>query len=117
MRVRRSLTIKQMAAVAVVALVTICIFIILQLFHFVQQRKDDYAKQLESAAYSIRQPLSEAILNVDIPQAKQVLNSLLPIGVISRAEVILPNQIQVLNANFPTERPVPRWAKRVFLCQ
>lgn len=114
MRVRRSLTIKQMAAVAVVALVTICIFIILQLFHFVQQRKDDYAKQLESAAYSIRQPLSEAILNVDIPQAKQVLNSLLPIGVISRAEVILPNQIQVLNANFPTERPVPRWAKRVF---
>lgn len=114
MRVRRSLTIKQMAAVAVVALVTICIFIILQLFHFVQQRKDDYANQLESIAYSVRQPLSEAILSVDIPQAKKILNSLLPIGILSRAEVILPNQIQVLHANFPTERPIPHWAKRVF---
>lgn len=115
MRVRRSLTIKQMAAVAVVALVTICIFIVLQLFHFVQQRKDDYARQLESIAYSVRQPLSEAVLSVDIPQAKKILNSLLPIGILSRAEVILPNQIQVLYANFPTERPVPRWAKRIFI--
>ncbi|CNI22010.1 EAL domain-containing protein [Yersinia pekkanenii] len=114
MRVRRSLTIKQMAAVTVVALVTICIFIVIQLFHFVQQRKDDYARQLESIAYSVRQPLSEAILSVDIPQAKKVLNSLLPIGILSRAEVILPNQIQVLHANFPTERPVPRWAKHIF---
>lgn len=114
MRVRRSLTIKQMAAVAVVALVTICIFIVLQLFHFVQQRKDDYAKQLESIAYSVRQPLSEAILSVDIPQAKKILNSLLPIGILSRADVILPNQIQVLHASFPSERPVPRWAKRIF---
>ncbi|CNI55674.1 EAL domain-containing protein [Yersinia vastinensis] len=114
MRVRRSLTIKQMAAVAGVALVTICIFIVLQLFHFVQQRKDDYAKQLESIAYSVRQPLSEAILSVDIPQAKKILNNLLPIGILSRAEVILPNQIQVLHANFPTERPVPHWAKRIF---
>ncbi|PHZ30385.1 biofilm formation regulator HmsP [Yersinia mollaretii] len=114
LRVRRSLTIKQMAAVAVVALVTICIFIVLQLFHFVQQRKDDYAKQLESIAYSVRQPLSEAILSVDVPQAKKILNNLLPIGILSRAEVILPNQIQVLHANFPTERPVPRWAKRIF---
>lgn len=114
MRVRRSLTIKQMAAVAVVALVTICIFIVLQLFHFVQQRKDDYAKQLESIAYSVRQPLSEAILSVDIPQAKKILNNLLPIGILSRADVILPNQIQVLHASFPTERPVPRWAKRIF---
>ncbi|WP_145521628.1 EAL domain-containing protein [Yersinia aldovae] len=114
MRVRRSLTIKQMAAVTVVALVTICIFIVLQLFHFVQQRKDDYARQLESIAYSVRQPLSEAILSVDIPQAKKILNSLLPIGILSRADVILPNQIQVLHASFPTERPVPRWAKRIF---
>ncbi|MDA5542535.1 EAL domain-containing protein [Yersinia rochesterensis] len=114
MRVRRSLTIKQMAAVAVVALVTICIFIVIQLFHFVQQRKDDYAKQLESIAYSVRQPLSAAILSVDIPQAKNILNNLLPIGILSRADVILPNQIQVLHANFPTERPVPRWAKRIF---
>ncbi|WP_217450917.1 EAL domain-containing protein [Yersinia artesiana] len=114
MRVRRSLTIKQMAAVAVVALVTICIFIVLQLFHFVQQRKDDYARQLESIAYSVRQPLSEAILSVDIPQAKKILNNLLPIGILSRADVILPNQIQVLHASFPTERPVPRWAKRIF---
>lgn len=114
MRVRRSLTIKQMTSVAVIALVTICIFITLQLFHFVQQRKDDYAKQLESIAYSVRQPLSAAILNVDIPQAKRILNSLSPLGILSRAEVILPNQLQVLYTDFPTERPVPDWAKRIF---
>ena len=114
LRVRRSLTIKQMAAVAVVALFTICIFIVMQLFHFVQQRKDDYAKQLESIAYSVRQPLSEAILSVDIPQAKKILNDLLPIGILSRADVILPNQIQVLHASFPSERPVPHWVNRIF---
>ncbi len=114
MRVKRSLTIKQMAAVTVVTLVTICIFIVFQLFHFVQQRKDDYAKQLESIACSVRQPLSEAILSVNIPQARKILNSLLPVGIISRADVVLPDKIKILHVSFPTERSVPRWTKRIF---
>ncbi|CAM3493434.1 MULTISPECIES: biofilm formation regulator HmsP [Yersinia] len=114
MRVRHSLTIKQMATVSGVALVTICIFIVIQLFHFVQQRKDDYAKQLESIAYSVKNPLSSAILSVDIPGAKRVLESTLPIGILSRADVVLPNELQVLHANFKPEQPVPNWVNRVF---
>lgn len=71
LRVRRSLTIKQMATVSCVALVTICIFIVIQLFHFVQQRRDDYAQQLENIAHSVRQPLAEAVLRMDVPEAKR----------------------------------------------
>jgi len=59
LRVSRSLTIKQMATVSAVAMVTICIFIVIQLFHFVQQRRIDYAQQMENVAHTVRQPLSE----------------------------------------------------------
>ncbi|EMY3530473.1 biofilm formation regulator HmsP [Yersinia ruckeri] len=114
MRVRHSLTIKQLATVFCVALVTICIFIVIQLFHSVQQRKDDYAKQLESIAYSVKNPLSAAVLSVDLPETKRVINSLLPIGILSRANVVLPNNLQVLHANFKPERPVPDWVRHVF---
>ena len=98
MRVRRSLTIKQMATVSGVALVTICIFIVIQLFHFVQQRRDDYAQQLENIAHSVRQPLAEAVLRMDVPEAKKVLNTLLPVGILSRADIVLPNEFQALHA-------------------
>lgn len=114
MRVRRSLTIKQMATVSGVALVTICIFIVIQLFHFVQQRRDDYAQQLENIAHSVRQPLAEAVLRMDVPEAKKVLNTLLPVGILSRADIVLPNEFQALHANFPPERPVPTLIARLF---
>ncbi|WP_455845107.1 biofilm formation regulator HmsP [Pantoea agglomerans] len=114
MRVSRSLTIKQMATVSAVAMVTICIFIVIQLFHFVQQRRIDYAQQMENVAHTVRQPLSEAVLKADIPQAERILNTLKPAGILSRADVVLPNAFQALHADFAPEKPVPRWVARMF---
>lgn len=103
-----------MATVSGVALVTICIFIVIQLFHFVQQRREDYAQQLQSIALSVRQPLSNAVLKADIPQAEHILSTLKPVGILSRADVMLPNDFQVLHADFPPERPVPAFIASVF---
>ncbi|NDL64626.1 biofilm formation regulator HmsP [Acerihabitans arboris] len=114
MRIRRSLTIKQMATVSGVALVTICIFIVIQLFHFVQQRREDYAQQLQNIAMSVRLPLSSAVLKGDVPQAERILNTLKPVGILSRADVVLPDDFQVLHADFPPERPVPALIARLF---
>lgn len=114
LRVSRSLTIKQMATVSAVALVTICIFIVIQLFHFVQQRRVDYAQQMENVAHTVRQPLSEAVLKADIPQAERILNTLKPAGILSRADVVLPNAFQALHADFAPEKPVPRFVTRLF---
>ncbi|HEY0209465.1 biofilm formation regulator HmsP [Acerihabitans sp.] len=114
MRIRRSLTIKQMATVSGVALVTICIFIVIQLFHFVQQRREDYAQQLQNIAMSVRQPLSSAVLKGDVPQAERILATLKPVGILSRADVVLPDDFQVLHADFPPERPVPDAIARLF---
>ncbi|WP_201023824.1 biofilm formation regulator HmsP [Type-D symbiont of Plautia stali] len=114
MRVSRSLTIKQMATVSAVAMVTISIFIVIQLFHFVQQRRIDYAQQMENIAHTVRQPLSEAVLKGDIPQAERILNTLKPAGILSRADVVLPNAFQALHADFVPEKPVPRFVARLF---
>ncbi|PWC17560.1 adenylate/guanylate cyclase domain-containing protein [Brenneria roseae subsp. roseae] len=103
-----------MTAVSAVALVTISLFIVIQLFHFVHQRREDYARQLESIAYSVRQPLTEAVLQGEVQRAEDILNNLLPAGFLSRADVLLPDEFQTLHANFPTERPVPGWIARVF---
>lgn len=114
MRVRRSLTIKQMAIVSSVALVAISIFIVIQLFHFVQQRRDDYVKQLENIAHSVRQPLAQTVLRMDVPETERVLNALLPVGILTRADIVLPNEFQALHANFTPERPVPALVARIF---
>ncbi|OIV47925.1 biofilm formation regulator HmsP [Sodalis sp. TME1] len=114
MRIRRSLTIKQMATVSGVALVAICLFIVIQLFHFVSQRREDYTQQLQNIAMSVRQPLSSAVLKADIPQAEQILVTLKRGGILSRADVVLPNNVQVLHGDFPPERPVPALISRLF---
>lgn len=114
MRVRRSLTIKQMALVSGVTLVTICLFIVIQLFHFVQQRRDEYAQQLENIAHSVRQPLAEAVVRMDVAETKRVLNALPQLGILTRADIVLPNEFQALHANFPPERPVPTLVARIF---
>ncbi|BES86809.1 hypothetical protein PEC302110_39060 [Pectobacterium araliae] len=103
-----------MTAVSAVALVTISLFIVIQLFHFVHQRREDYAKQLESIAYSVRQPLTDAVLQGEVQRAGNILDSLLPVAFLSRADVLLPDDFQTLHANFPRERPVPDWIARVF---
>lgn len=114
LRVRRSLTIKQMAAVSSVAAITVCIFIVIQLFHFVQQRRDDYAQQLENIAHSVREPLSQAVLDVDLDETQDILNTLQPVGILSRADVVMPNEIVALHTHFPPGRPVPQWVIRGF---
>ncbi|CUU25581.1 Protein YhjK [Duffyella gerundensis] len=103
-----------MATISAVAVVTICIFIVVQLFHFVQQRRVDYAQQMENIAHTVRQPLSEAVLRADIPQAERILNSLKPAGILTRADVVLPNAFQALHTDFEAERPVPRLIARLF---
>ncbi|RLM26750.1 diguanylate cyclase [Brenneria alni] len=103
-----------MTAVSAVALVTISLFIVIQLFHFVNQRREDYARQLEVIAYSVRQPLTEAMLQGEVQRAEDILNNLLPVGFLSRADVLLPDDFQTLHANFPTERAVPNWIARIF---
>lgn len=114
MRVSRSLTIKQMATVSGVAVVTICIFIVIQLFHFVQQRRIDYAQQMENIAHTVRQPLSQSVLKADISQVEHILDSLKPAGILARAEVVLPNGLQALHSDFEPERPVPKLIARIF---
>ena len=114
MRVSRSLTIKQMATVSGVAVVTILIFIVIQLFHFVQQRRIDYAQQMENVAHTVRQPLSQSVLKADITQAEHILNSLKPAGILARAEVVLPNGLQTLHTDFEPAKPVPKLIAAIF---
>ncbi|AIN47028.1 Putative membrane protein [Candidatus Palibaumannia cicadellinicola] len=114
LQIRRSLTIKQMAIVSGVALVIICIFIVIQLCYFVQQRRDDYILQLQNIAASVNQPLSNAVLKVDIPQIENILLTIKHIGILTRSAVVLPNNLQILYSNLRPERPVPTLISRLF---
>ena len=114
MRVSRSLTIKQMAMVAGVSMAFVLVFCSILLFHFVQQSRFITATQLESIARSVREPLSGAILKADIPEAEAILGRIQPAGIVSRADVVLPNQFQALRMRFIPERPVPVMVTRVF---
>lgn len=84
------------------------------LFHLVQQNRYNTATQLESIARSVREPLSAAILKADIPEAETILARIQPAGVVSRADVVLPNQFQALRMSFIPERSVPVTVTRLF---
>ncbi|MGQ7096763.1 biofilm formation regulator HmsP, partial [Escherichia coli] len=99
--------------VAAVVLVFVFIFCTVLLFHLVQQNRYNTATQLESIARSVREPLSSAILKGDIPEAEAILASIKPAGVVSRADVVLPNQFQALRKSFIPERPVPVMVTRL----
>ncbi|HEX4503449.1 MAG TPA: biofilm formation regulator HmsP [Scandinavium sp.] len=114
MRVSRSLTIKQMAMVAGVTMVFAFVFCSILMFHFVQQNRYSTATQLESVARAVREPLSSAILKGDIPEAETILGRIQPAGIVSRADVVLPNQFQALRMRFIEERPVPVMITRLF---
>lgn len=114
MRVRRSLTIKQMAMVSTVAVAFIFVFIVIQLFYFVQQNRNDTVLRMENMADSVRIPLAQAVLKADIPQAEEVLSTLKPAGILSRIDVVLPNQFQALGVNFSPEAKIPRLITRLF---
>lgn len=114
MRVSRSLTIKQMTMVAIVTMVFVFVFCTILLFHFMGQHRYSTASQLESIARAVREPLSSAILKGDIPEAETILARIQPAGVVSRADVVLPNQFQALRMRFIEERPVPVMFTRLF---
>lgn len=114
MRVSRSLTIKQMAMVSAVTMLFVFIFCVILLFHSVQQNRYNTASQLESIARSVREPMSASILKGDIPEAESILKRIQPAGIVSRADVVLPNQFQALRMSFIPERPVPMMVMRLF---
>ena len=114
MRVSRSLTIKQMAMVSAVTMLFVFIFCVILLFHSVQQNRYNTASQLESIARSVREPLSASILKGDIPEAESILKRIQPAGIVSRADVVLPNQFPPLRMSFIPERPVPMMVMRLF---
>nr|WP_318383479.1 biofilm formation regulator HmsP [uncultured Enterobacter sp.] len=114
MRVSRSLTIKQMAMVSAVSMLFIFIFCVILLLNFVGQNRYNTATQLESIARSVREPLSAAILKGDIADAETIIRSIKPAGIVSRADVVLPNQFQALRMSFIPERPVPVTITRLF---
>ena len=113
MRVSRSLTIKQMAMVSAVTMLFVFIFCVILLFHSVQQNRYNTASQLESIARSVREPLSASILKGDIPEAESILKRIQPAGIVSRADVVLPNQFQALRMSFIPERSVPMMVMRL----
>lgn len=100
--------------VSAVCLVFIFTFCVILLLHFVQQNRYNTATQLESIARSVREPLSAAILKGDIVDAETILKRIQPAGVVSRADVVLPNQFQALRMSFIPERPVPVYITRLF---
>ncbi|NTZ37901.1 biofilm formation regulator HmsP [Enterobacter sp. JMULE2] len=114
LRVSRSLTIKQMAMVSAVTMLFVFLFSVILLFHAVQQNRYNTASQLESIAREVREPLSAAILKGDIPDAETILKRIQPAGIVSRADVVLPNQFQALRMRFIPERPVPVMVMRMF---
>jgi EAL domain-containing protein (putative c-di-GMP-specific phosphodiesterase class I)/GGDEF domain-containing protein len=103
-----------MAMVAGVSMAFVLVFCSILLFHFVQQSRFTTATQLESIARSVREPLSAAILKADIPEAEAILGRIQPAGIVSRADVVLPNQFQALRMRFIPERPVPVMITRMF---
>lgn len=103
-----------MAIVSGVSLVTICFFVAIQLFHFVEQRRADDAQQLENIARSVARPLAQSVLEVNFQETQHLLNTLRPVGILSRANVMLPNQMPALSTQFPQGRPVPEWIMNSF---
>jgi len=103
-----------MAMVSAVTMLFVFIFCVILLFHSVQQNRYNTASQLESIARSVREPLSASILKGDIPEAESILKRIQPAGIVSRADVVLPNQFQALRMSFIPERSVPMMVMRLF---
>jgi diguanylate cyclase/phosphodiesterase len=103
-----------MAMVSAVTMLFVSLFCVILLFHSVQQNRYNTASQLESIARSVREPLSASILKGDIPEAETILKRIQPTGIVSRADVVLPNQFQALRMSFIPERPVPMMIMRMF---
>ena len=119
-KVRKSLTIKQMSVVAAVTLVTIALFMTLLLSHLIQQRKDDYINQLYNSSVQVRKPLADALLGSDLNAIKSTLITLRASGILGRAIVMTPENVQVISLRLrfrftPTAWHIPANPRRVIL--
>lgn len=114
MRVQRSLTLKQMTTVSAVAVLVICIFVLLQMFHFVQQRRMEYVQHLESMAESVREPLAVSVLNADLPATQQLMSRLASTGILGQAEITSATHQTLLQVNFSPAPSVSLWRLRLF---
>ncbi|SFD16926.1 EAL domain-containing protein [Pragia fontium] len=93
MLVKRSLTIKQMSLVTIVAVATICIFVVIQMFDFVQQRKQDYLIQLDNIGYSVAEPLERDLWNRNLEEIQNTLDGLIDVGWLSKANLLVNGEI------------------------
>lgn len=103
-----------MAAVAGVTLVTIAIFITIQLVYLIEQRHEDYQNQLFNAGMSIQQPLADALLRSDLNEAKQQIVSLKATGILGKAIVLQPENVQVMNLDFAPRKDVSTFSRWLF---
>lgn len=114
MRIRRSLTIKQMAIVSAIALVVLCGFITTQLLHIVQQQRSEYVYQLNGIASSVKGPLAQALFNMDLVQVQRILNGINTLGIVTQAEVTFSDTSRVLSGSEIEHDPVPHWVSVLF---
>lgn len=114
LNVKRPLIVKQMSRVSLVALVTTGIFIIILIFYFAQQRRNDYNEQLNSIAESVRLPLSFSVWNNRLDSVQRTLDGLSSMHILMQATVIIPAQYKSINGNFPGQSKVPRFFAHLF---
>lgn len=108
MLVKRSLTIKQLLMVTVVAVVTVCIFVAIQMFDFVQQRKLDYLMQLDNIGDSVAQPLERELWARNLPEIQRILDSLIEIGWLRKANLIVNGELIFVHSSYEQVNQVPK---------
>ncbi|WP_268991639.1 biofilm formation regulator HmsP [Limnobaculum eriocheiris] len=113
MQVKRSLTIKQMSLVTVVALATICIFIVIQMFDFIQQRKEVYHIQLDNIGYSVSQPLERALWDRNMHEIQRALDNLMELDFLTKANLIVNAELISVHSQRGPNGKVPRLAEKL----
>jgi diguanylate cyclase (GGDEF)-like protein len=102
-----------MSLVSVVAVVTICLFIAIQMFDFVQQREKDSIIQLENIGYSVAQPLENELWNRQFNDIQRTLDGLIDIGWLSRANVLLKGELIAIHSAREQHGNVPEFFSKM----
>ncbi|MBK5143975.1 EAL domain-containing protein [Budviciaceae bacterium BWR-B9] len=113
MQVKRSLTIKQMSLVTVVALATICIFIVIQMFDFIQQRKEVYHIQLDNIGYSVSQPLERALWDRNMKEIQRALDNLMELDFLTKANLIVNAELISVHSQRGPNGKVPHVVEKL----
>ncbi|GKX59436.1 biofilm formation regulator HmsP [Leminorella grimontii] len=100
------MTIKQMSLVTLVAMVTICLFIAIQMFDFIQQRRSDSLSQLNNIGRAISYPVEHALWNRRFKDTQRILDSLIEQGTLNRATVLMNTELISMNSEKPQQNQV-----------